>query len=92
MAGKYHIVFISKYRRKAIYGQYREEIGQIIRQLCNYKGIEILEGHMMPDHVHMLVMIPPKYSIASVMGYLKGKSSLNGVGKKGVFLSFDDTI
>lgn len=76
VAGKYHIVFISKYRRKAIYGQYREEIGQIIRQLCNYKGIEILEGHMMPDYVHMLVMIPPKYSIASVMGYLKGKSSL----------------
>ena len=57
---KYHIVFTPKYRRKAIYGQYREEIGQIIRQLCNYKGIEIVEGHMMPDHVHMLVMIPPE--------------------------------
>ena len=68
--------FTPKYRRKAIYGQYREEIGQIIRQLCNYKGIEIIEGHMMPDHVHMLVMIPPKYSVASVMGYIKGKSSL----------------
>ena len=73
---KYHIVFTPKYRRKAIYGQYREEIGQIIRQLCNYKGIEIIEGHMMVDHVHMLVMIPPKYSISSVMGYIKGKSSL----------------
>ena len=73
---RYHVVFTPKYRRKAIYGQYREEIGQIIRQLCNYKGIEIIEGHMMVDHVHMLVMIPPKYSISSVMGYIKGKSSL----------------
>ena len=73
---KYHIVFTPKYRRKAIYGQYREEIGKIIRQLCNYKGIEIIEGHMMADHVHMLVMIPPKYSVSAVMGYLKGKSSL----------------
>ena len=73
---RYHIVFTPKYRRKVIYGQYREEIGKIIRQLCNYKGIEIIEGHMMIDHVHMLVMIPPKYAISSVMGYIKGKSSL----------------
>ena len=71
---RYHIVFTPKYRRKVIYGQYREEIGKIIRQLCNYKGIEIIEGHMMIDH--MLVMIPPKYAISSVMGYIKGKSSL----------------
>ena len=73
---KYHIVFIPKYRRKAIYGQYKESIGQILRQLCNYKGVEIVEGHLMPDHVHMLVSIPPKYSLSQFMGYLKGKSSL----------------
>ena len=66
---KYHIVFTPKYRREAIYGQ-------IIRQLCNYKGVEIIEGHLMPDHVHILVSIPPKYSVSQFMGYLKGKSSL----------------
>ena len=73
---KYHIVFTPKYRRKAIYGQYRDSIGQIIRQLCNYKGVEIIEGHLMPDHVHILVSIPPKTSVSSFMGYLKGKSAL----------------
>ena len=73
---KYHIVFTPKYRRKAIYGQYRESIGRILRQLCNYKGVEIIEGHLMPDHVHLLVSIPPKYSVSQFMGYLKGKSSL----------------
>ena len=73
---KYHIIFTPKYRRKAIYGQYKESIGQILRQLCNYKGVEILEGHLMPDHIHMLVSIPPKYSVSQFMGYLKGKSSL----------------
>ena len=73
---RYHIVFTPKYRRKVIYGQYREEIGKIIRQLCNYKGIEIIEGHMMIDHVHMLVKIPPSLSVSSFVGYLKGKSTL----------------
>ena len=73
---KYHIVFTPKYRRKAIYGQYKESIGQILRQLCNYKGVEIVEGHLMPDHIHMLVSIPPKYSVSQFMVYLKGKSSL----------------
>ena len=73
---KYHIVFTPKYRRKAIYGQYKESIGKILRQLCGYKGIEIVEGHLMPDHIHMLVSIPPKYSVSQFMGYLKGKSSL----------------
>ena len=73
---KYHIVFTPKYRRKTIHGQYRESIGQIIRQLCNYKGVEIIEGHLMPDHIHLLVSIPPKYSVSQFMGYLKGKSSL----------------
>ena len=61
---KYHIIFTPKYRRKAIYGQYKESIGKILRQLCNYKGIEIIEGHLMPDHIHMLVSIPPKYSVS----------------------------
>ena len=73
---KYHIVFTPKYRRKAIYGQYKESIGKILRQLCGYKGIEIVEGHLMPDHIHMLVSVPPKYSVSQFMGYLKGKSSL----------------
>lgn len=73
---KYHIVFTPKYRRKIIYNQYRESIGKILRQLCSYKGVELLEGHLMPDHVHMLVSIPPKMSVSSFMGYLKGKSAL----------------
>ena len=73
---KYHIVFTPKYRRKAIYGQIRSDIGEILRRLCEYKGVEIIEGHLMPDHVHMLLAIPPKYSVSGVMGYLKGKSSL----------------
>ncbi len=73
---KYHIVFTPKYRRKAIYGQYRESIGRILKQLCAYKGVELVEGHLMSDHVHMLVSIPPKYSVSQFMGYLKGKSSL----------------
>ena len=73
---KYHIVFTPKYRRKAIYGQYREDLKEIIKILCKYKGIEIIEGHMMPDHVHLLVSIPPRISVSSFMGYLKGKSAL----------------
>ena len=72
---KYHIVFIPKYRRKAIYGQIRKDIRDIIKELCGYKGVTILEGHMMLDHVHLLVMIPPKLSVSQFMGYLKGKSS-----------------
>ena len=73
---KYHIVFTPKYRRKAIYGQYRANLQEIIRTLCKYKGVEILEGNMMPDHVHLLLSIPPKTSVSSFMGYLKGKSAL----------------
>ena len=69
---KYHIVFIPKYRRKAIYGKLRSDIGQIIRQLCLYKGVEIIEAHAMPDHIHMLVRIPPKIAVSNFMGYLKG--------------------
>ena len=70
---KYHIVFTPKYRRKIIYNQYKADIRDIIKQLCSYKGVEIIEGHLMPDHIHMLVSIPPKYSVSSFMGYLKGK-------------------
>ena len=73
---KYHIVFTPKYRRKVIYNQIRKDIGEILRTLCQYKGIEVHEGHLMPDHVHLLVSTPPKYSVSSVMGYLKGKSAL----------------
>jgi putative transposase len=73
---KYHIVFTPKYRRKIIYNQLREDLRDIIKTLCRYKGVEIIEGHLMPDHVHLLVSIPPKLSIAAFMGYLKGKSAL----------------
>jgi len=73
---KYHIVFAPKYRRKVIYGKIREDIGRVLRQLCEYRGIEILEAEACPDHIHMLISVPPKYSIAQIMGYLKGKSSL----------------
>ena len=73
---KYHIVFTPKYRRKMIYNQYREDVREIIKQLCSYKGVEILGGNVMSDHVHILVSIPPKMSVSSFMGYVKGKSAL----------------
>lgn len=73
---KYHIVFTPKYRRKIIYKELRKDIQQIIKDLCKWKGVEIIEGHMMPDHVHILVSIPPKYSVSQFMGYLKGKSAM----------------
>lgn len=73
---KYHVVFAAKYRRQVVYGQIRKDIGIILRKLCEQKGIEIIEAELCPDHVHMLLSIPPKYSVASIMGYLKGKSSL----------------
>ena len=73
---KYHIVFAPKFRRQIIYGKIKMDIGQILRKLCEYKGIEIIEAEACKDHIHMLVSIPPKYSIAQIMGYLKGKSSL----------------
>lgn len=73
---KYHIVFAPKYRRQVIYGKIKVDIGKILRDLCNRKGIEIIEAELMPDHVHMLVKIPPKFSVSQIMGYLKGKSSL----------------
>ena len=73
---KYHVVFAPKYRRQAIYGELRAEIGQILRKLCEQKGIEIIEANACPDHIHMLISIPPKISVAYAIGYLKGKSSL----------------
>ena len=72
----YHIVFAPKYGRKEIYGQLKKDIGQILRKLCEQKGVEILEAEACPDHIHMLVSIPPHISVSQFMGYLKGKSSL----------------
>ena len=73
---KYHIVFAPKYRRKVFYGTKRLEIGQILRQLCNWYGVTLLEAEACPDHIHILVEIPPKHSVSSFMGYLKGKRSI----------------
>ena len=73
---KYHIVFAPKYRRKVFYGEKRREIGEILCTLCNWKKIRIIEAEVCPDHVHMLIRIPPKYSVSEIVGYLKGKSSL----------------
>ena len=73
---KYHIVFIPKYRRKEIYAKLKSDIGKILRTLCEYKEVEIIEAHAMKDHIHMLLAIPPKLAVSSIIGYLKGKSSL----------------
>ena len=73
---KYHIVFAPKYRRQIIYGKIKADIGKMLRKLCEYKQIEILEAEASKDHIHMLISVPPKYSISQIMGYLKGKSSL----------------
>ena len=74
---KYRIVFAPKYRRKVFFGEKKVEIGKILRQLCEWKGIKIIEAEICPDHVHMLLEIPPKVAVSSFMGYLKGKSSLH---------------
>lgn len=73
---KYHVVFAPKYRRKVFFEEKREDIRDILRKLCEWKGVEILEGEVCPDHVHLLLSFPPKMSVSSFMGYLKGKSSL----------------
>ena len=73
---QYHVVFAPKYRRKEIYGRIKADIGVILRKLCQQKGVEIIEAEACRDHIHMLISIPPKYSVAQIMGYLKGKSSL----------------
>jgi len=73
---KYHVVFVPKYRRRSIYGALRREIGKILRELCQQQGVEIVEGHAMPDHIHLCLSIPPKYSVANTFGFLKGKSAI----------------
>jgi len=74
---KYHVVWIPKYRRKTLYDQLRKHLGEVFRDLARNRESEVLEGHMMPDHVHMLISIPPKYSVAQVVGYIKGKSAIH---------------
>jgi putative transposase len=73
---KYHVVWVPKRRRKVIYGRLRREVGEILRRLCEYKKIEVIEGKACIDHIHMCLSIPPKYSVSTVLGYLKGKSSM----------------
>ena len=73
---KYHVVFIPKYRQKVLYGRLRSRVGRILRELCEQRGVELLEGHAMPDHVHMCLSIPPKYSVSHTIGFLKGKSAV----------------
>jgi len=74
---KYHIIFIPKYRRKALYGVVKRELGELFHRLANQKGCRIEEGHIMPDHVHMLIHIPPKYAVSNIVGYIKGKSAIH---------------
>jgi putative transposase len=74
---KYHVVIVPKYRKKVLFGRVRRDVGKIIRQLCRQKDVELIEGHAMPDHIHLVLSVPPKYSIAMVMGYLKGKSAIH---------------
>lgn len=73
---KYHVVIIPKYRRKVLYGRLRHRIGRILRELCRQRSVELLEGHCMADHIHMCLSIPPKYSVAHTIGFLKGKSAV----------------
>jgi len=73
---KYHVVFIPKYRQKVLYGCLRSRVGRILRELCEQRGVELLEGHAMPDHVHLCLSIPPKYSVSHTVGFLKGKSAV----------------
>ena len=73
---KYHVVILPKYRGKVLYGRVRRHVGRILRELCRYQGIELVEGKAMVDHIHMLLSVPPKYSIAMTIGYLKGKSAI----------------
>ena len=74
---KYHVVIVPKYRKKVLYGRLRGEVGKIIRQLCRQKEVELNEGHAMPEHIHLVLSVPLKYSIAMVLGYLKGKSAIH---------------
>jgi putative transposase len=74
---KYHVVFIPKYRRKALYAQLRRDLGPVFRDLAEQKECKVEEGHLMPDHVHMMLSVPPKYAVSSVMGFIKGKSAIH---------------
>ena len=74
---KYHVVIVPKYRKRMLYGRVKREVGKFIRQLCRQKEVELLEGHAMPDHIHLVLSVPPKLSIAMVLGYLKGKSAIH---------------
>ena len=74
---KYHVVFIPKYRRKVLYGQLRKHLGDVFKQLAEHKESRIEEGHLMPDHVHMMISIPPKYAVSQVIGFIKGKSAIH---------------
>ena len=73
---KYHVIIVPKYRKKVLYGKQRKRVGEILRQLCKQKGLELLEGHAMPDHIHLCLSIPPKYSVSMTIGFLKGKSAI----------------
>jgi len=73
---KYHVVIVPKYRKRRLYGRFRESVGGILKELCRQKRIEMLEGHLMPDHIHMCLSVPPKFSIAFIIGFLKGKSAI----------------
>jgi putative transposase len=73
---KYHVVFVPKYRQKKLYGKFRRKVGEIFRHLCRQRGVELMEGHLKPDHVHMCLKIPPKYSVSHAIGFLKGKSAV----------------
>ena len=74
---KYHLVFIPKYRKKALYGALRNQIGSVLRKLAESKGCQVLEGYVMTDHIHMLITIPPKYRVSDIVGYIKGKSAIH---------------
>ena len=74
---KYHVVILPKYRQKVFYGKFRRQVGEILRELCRQKEVELIEGNAAPDHIHMLLSVPPKYSIAHTIGFLKGKSAIH---------------
>ena len=83
---KYHVVIIPKYRQRVLYGKLKRQIGPILRELCRQKGVELLEGHSMPDHIHMCLSIPPKYSVAHTIRFLKGKSAARAADDGAAFL------
>ena len=89
---KYHVVIVPKYRKRVIYGRLRKDIGKIIQELCCQKGVELVEGHAMPDHVHLLLSVPPKFSVANTIGFIKGKSAIQihreYLGRKRQFTGF----